>query len=867
MNFAQFQFIQSLYAQGMTDQQVLVFLGVVVLLALTAVAVLWVVIRMLIKRMLSGTREVELVVLRVQVPKFTVKHGEGVVVDEPKSQQELAERIAIMETIFANIAGLRAQRGTQAYFAGRNDHLSFEIVLRGGLIYFYVAAPRALQGFIEQQIQSQLPDAVVERDSDYNIFSPAGAVAGAMLTLKKEYIFPIRTYKKLETDPLEVLTNALSKMDKNSGAAIQYVVRSARGEWHSWGIKTASKANQGKKVSEAMREAKGGFAIGSLFKGVADTVKVGMGGQQQEQEKKEYRLTQLEQEVVKGIEDKAAKGGLDVNIRIVVSAPAQQQAQIYLDNLVNSFAQYNIYEYGNALQKTSLSPDRLVAAFIHRSFDEKRSALLNSEEMTSLFHFPLGYIDTPNIVWLQAKSAPAPTNVPAEGLYLGDNVYRGKATKVHIKRADRRRHMYIIGMTGTGKSKWMDSLALQDIHNGEGTCFIDPHGDDVDLILSAIPKHRAEDVVIFDPSDYDRPIGLNMLEYDPKKPEQKVFAINEILAIFDKLYDLKATGGPMFEQYMRNALMLIMDDPESGSTLLEIPRVLADEDFRAYKLQRCTTQVTKDFWEKEAQKAGGEASLANMVPYITSKLTPFIANDLLRPIISQQTSSINFADIMNNRKILLVKLAKGKIGDINANLLGMIIIGKLLMAALGRGDMPEKDRQDFYLYIDEFQNFLTESINVILSEARKYKLCLTIAHQFLGQLTVAGGDEKTKKAIFGNVGTKVCFRIGVEDAQEMAKEFAPVFSEYDFLNCPAYENFVKLMIDNANPAPFNMKAPNVERAFTFNKELGAAIRELSRLKYGTDRTILEAEVADRMRASEPAKKPEGKKNPLDELFA
>lgn len=862
------QFIQSLYNQGMTIDQVYVLLGVMALLGIVALVIAISVLIWVLKKIFSARRQASLVIYQVRVPKFTSKGGkEGMTeTGEPKSQQELAERIAIIETIFANIAGLRAQRGTRAYFGGRTDHLSFEIVMKDGLIYFYVAAPVQLATFVEQQIQAQLPEAVIDRVPDYNIFAPSGAVTGALLTFKKEYIFPIKTYRKLETDPIEVLTNTLSKLDPGSGAAIQYVIRSAKGEWHAWGSKTASKAHQGKKISEAMREAGGKNSLGKFFKYLVDFWNVGSSTKQEPEKKDTYHLTQMEQEIVKGIEEKAAKGGLDANIRIIVSAPTQEQAQLYLDNIVNSYAQFNIYEFGNALERTTIRTDRLVHDFIYRAFDEHHHILVNTEEMTSLFHFPLPHIDTPNIIWLQAKSAPAPVNTPREGLYLGDNVFRGVSTAVHIKREDRRRHMYIIGMTGTGKSKWMDSLVLQDIKNGEGVCFIDPHGDDVDLILSGIPQERAHDVILFDPADYDRPMGINMLEYNSNNPQEKIFAINEMLAIFDKLYDLKATGGPMFEQYMRNALMLIMDDPASGSTLLEVPRVLADEEFRAYKLSRCKTPVVKEFWEKEAQKAGGEASLANMVPYITSKLTPFIANDLIRPIISQQTSSLNFSEIMNTKKILLVKLSKGKIGDINANLLGMIIIGKILMAALGRGEIPEKQRNDFYLYIDEFQNFLTESINVILSEARKYRLCLTIAHQFLGQLTQKGGDDKTKKAIFGNVGTKVCFRIGVEDAQEMAKEFSPVFNEYDLMNCPAYHMFVKLMIDNANPAPFSMRAPFVEDTFTLNVERGNTMRQLSRMTYGRDRSLVEAEVQERIRAASMPRPATRKPNPLDELF-
>jgi len=400
--------------------------------------------------------------------------------------------------------------------------------------------------------------------------------------------------------------------------------------------------------------------------------------------------------------------------------------------------------------------------------------------------------------------------------------------------------MYIVGMTGTGKSWFAEGLAMQDIANGEGVCFIDPHGDAIDHILERIPKNRAEDVILFDPADLTRPLGLNMLEYD--SPEQKTFVINEVMNIFDKLYDLKQTGGPMFEQYFKNACHLIMDDPESGSTLLEVPKVLADEDFRKYKLSKCKTPVVKEFWEKQALKAGGEASLQNMVPYITSKLTPFLTNEFLRPIISQQKSSLNFREAMDGQKIILAKLSKGKIGEMNAYLLGMIIIGKILMSALSRGDMPENERKDFYLYIDEFQNFLTESMQIILSEARKYRLCLTIAHQYIGQL-VKGGDTKFKDSIFGNVGTKVAYRVGVDDAEALTKEFAPVFNEYDFLNMPKYNAFVKLLIDNANPPAFNMAAVpfnNIPSIQSANPESAKFIRELSRLTYGQDKNIIES---------------------------
>ncbi|OIP79201.1 MAG: hypothetical protein AUK20_02440 [Parcubacteria group bacterium CG2_30_45_37] len=433
--------------------------------------------------------------------------------------------------------------------------------------------------------------------------------------------------------------------------------------------------------------------------------------------------------------------------------------------------------------------------------------------------------------------------MPEEGIILGKNIYRDVVKDVKMKREDRRRHTYIIGKSGVGKSVLLAAMAVQDIINGEGVCVIDPHGDLISDIIGRVPPERAEDVILFAPADTARPLALNLLEFDPRYPEQKTFVINEMIKIFDKLYDLKATGGPIFEQYIRNAMLLVMSHPESGSTLMEIPKVLADPAFRKMKLEKCADPTVVDFWRKEAEKAGGEAALANVVPYITSKLTSFISNDTMRPIIAQQTSSFNLRDIMDTKKILLVDLSKGLIGEMNAHLLGMILVGKILMSALSRTDEPAEKRLDFYLYIDEFQNFTTDSVNSILSEARKYNLNLIIAHQYLGQL-VKGQDTSIKNAVFGNVGTWLLFKIGSEDAEVMAKEFAPVFNQYDLINIEKYTAYVKLLIDNTASRPFSMSAiwplPGIKR-----EDMPAKIKSLSRLKYGQDRNIIEAEIMRR----------------------
>ena len=405
---------------------------------------------------------------------------------------------------------------------------------------------------------------------------------------------------------------------------------------------------------------------------------------------------------------------------------------------------------------------------------------------------------------------------------------------------DRRRHFYVIGQTGTGKSVFLQEMIKQDIEAGRGICLIDPHGDLAERVISFVPASRAEDVIYFNPADVDRPLGLNMLEFDPKFPEAKTFVVNELIEIFEKLYNLKAQGfgGPMFEQYMRNALLLVMEDPESGSTLIEVPKVLADAEFRRYKLSKCKNIVVKNFWELEAEKAGGEAALANMVPYITSKMNVFIANDLVRPIVSQQKSAFNLREIMDQGKILIVNLSKGRVGDMNSYLLGMIIVGKILIASFSRADTPEEKRRDFYLYIDEFHNVTTQTITKALAEARKYRLSMTFGHQFIGQL-----DEETRKAIFGNVGSILCFRVGPEDAKYLISEFAPTFDEEDMVNTDNYNAAFRLLIKGETSRPFNVATYPPSKG---DEEVARLIKEYSRAKYGKDRSHVEEELYQRL---------------------
>ena len=777
-------------------------------------------------------------IYRITIPQFASKPG----AESP--QPHFKERLTDIENLFSVLASQKAEHGIKSFFYGRHDQLSFEVVSHDGLIHFYAALPDPIADFVMQQIHAVYPHAQFDRVTDYNIFEPTSVIVGSYLTFRRQFIFPIKTYKLFEGDPLEALTTALGKMPEHSGAAIQFTIRSAQPQWHAAGRKLASDAEKLGSLSAALKKTSSGGLLGKAGTALSAIGSI-LGSSLQPTKKnddipKAKILSPRDAETIKGIEEKISKGGLDVNIRIVVSAPDATTADRSLRNIVDSFGQFNIYEYGNAFKATALeSKEHLIQSFIYRYFNEHARMVMNAEEFATIFHLP-EQVKTPHVRWLKAKQVPPPTDLPQEGIVLGMSEYRNESIEIRIKDSDRRRHVYMIGQTGTGKSNMMENMAIQDIRRGKGVCVIDPHGDLVEKIVSQVPKERINDVIIFDPSDTSRPVALNMLEYD--NPEQKTFVINEMINIFDKLYDLKTTGGPMFEQYMRNAMLLIMDDPESGSTLLEIPKVMADEQFRKMKLSKTVNPVVRDFWTKEAQKAGGEAALANMVPYITSKLTQFVANDIMRPIIAQQKSAFNFREIMDKQKILLINLSKGKIGDMSSALLGMICVGKLLMAALSRVDIAdESQRNDFYLYIDEFQNYVSDSIAVILSEARKYRLNLTVAHQYIAQL-VSKGDTKVKDAVFGNVGTVIAFRIGVDDAETIAQQYAPVVNEYDLMNVEKFHCYVRLLIDNQNPPAFSCKPLPPQQG---NPDIARIARDISRATYGRPREVVESEILER----------------------
>ncbi len=659
----------------------------------------------------------------------------------------------------------------------------------------------------------------------------------AYYTLKENPILPFKTYQKMESDPLGSVLTAMSKIEKEGeGAAIQILIRPSHLQsTKALAQKAVKEMQSAHKFSTAVSRAK------SPPKKEADPTKP----------EHPKIVTPYEEEIIKAVYNKAVKHHFDVNIRIIASAANDFRAEQLLNDLNSSFVQFTAGDM-NSLKQVKIKPrgvEKMAFKFSFRLFENSHSVLLSSEELASLYHFPLPTMLAPKVKYLRSKPAEPPPNLPQEGIVLGRNVFRGVEVPVRMTDEDRRRHLYIIGQTGTGKTVTMKSMVRQDIENGHGVCVIDPHGDFAEFALSVVPKSRVDDVIYFDPGDVERPMGLNMLETNPNFPEQKSIVIDELFVIFDTLYDLKTTGGPMFEKYFKNSAYLLLDNYEYAyknnlpnpekyiPVLADISRVLTNDKFRADLLSREDNPLVKEFWKLEAEKASGDQGLANMAPYISSKITSFVYNEYLRPIINQRKSAFNIREVMDSQKILIINLSKGKIGDLNANLLGMIIVNKLLMAALSRGNMPENERKDFYLYIDEFQNFTTNSIAIILSEARKYRLDLIIAHQFIKQL-----KDAIRDAVFGNVGSIMACRIGPDDAEFMKNKFEPVFTPQDIMNIDNLNAYITLLINGRPSRPFNIKL-ETERVFgAGSKDLAGKLKEISKLKYGRPRNIVEDEI-------------------------
>jgi len=732
-----------------------------------------------------------------------------------KEGKELKTEIAMTEQFISALIGFRKP-------------FTFEVAVPhiGEEIHFYTAIDSSLSEAFVRQVQSLWNEAQVQPAEDYNIFNYSGVTMGARIKLRDTYVLPIKTYDELGADTFLPFLGGFTKVNEvGEGAALQIIVRPISSDYKG-------------KIRSALRMLQRGASLGEALKqtssAFSDFLNI-LGGEKKGSDKDKI----VDEVAVKALERKISKPLFEINARVLASAPSDFQATEIFQGITAGFSQFGAPERNTFSLLKSKNVREIAHQFSFREFLKNDAMVLNSEEIASIFHFPTVFTDIPRIKEVKSKEAGPPPNLPKTGTLIGKSFYRGEERAVRIEDEDRRRHVYIIGQTGTGKSNLLTNMAVEDIENGKGLAVLDPHGDFVEDILSRVPKNRLEDVIVFDPGDIERPLGINMIEFDLSRPEEKTFIVNEMQSIFNKLFTTE-TMGPMFEQYMRNALLLLMEDMATEpATLMEVARVFTDAEFRKRKLARITNPSVQDFWEKEAVKAGGEASLSNITPYITSKFNNFTANDYMRVIIGQAKSAFNFRRVMDDGKILLVNLSKGRIGDINANLLGMILVGKFLMAALSRVDMPQEKRRDFNLYIDEFQNFTTDSIAVILSEARKYRLNLVIAHQFVAQLT-----DSIRDAVFGNVGSLVAFRVGAQDTETLIKQFEPVFSEQDMLNIDNFNAYVKLLMRGETSKPFNIKTIPAK---TGEAEKIADLKNFSREHYGRPRQQVEEEILKRLR--------------------
>jgi len=753
-----------------------------------------------------------------------------------EEKRPLKELISSMEQFYAGMLSIHDPRKWPSYF-------SIELAMPASEeeFSFYISVPSAKSEMFEKQILSVFPNAkVIERADDYNVFNEAGSSVASVAEFVNKPIFPIKTYEDFDFDPLNALLSSFSKVDKEGeGAAVQIIFSPAGGDRLLQKFKYAlEQIKKGKTMKEAIN------IPTSLTGEIFHVLKEGFGPSKKKKTKTENgspapREEDINAKAVENIQKKVSSPIFQTNIRLVASSRTAAEANSILSDLESAFNQFENTQ-GNKFKFNRLSRGKLsqvLKDFSWRMFREDQALPLNIKELTSIMHLNTEAVKSaPQLKRSKAGSASAPSGLPSEGMVLGVNKHRNIETVARITNEDRLRHLYVIGQTGTGKSSLLKNLINQDIEAGNGVCFIDPHGVDIIDILANIPKERYEDVIYFDPGHVERPMGLNMLEYNPNFPEQKTFVVNELFSIFQKLYgDVPESMGPMFEQYFRNATMLVIEDPDSGNTLLDVSRVMSNKAYRDLKLSHCKNPIVFQFWREVAEKAGGEAALANIVPYITSKFDVFLANDIMRPIVAQEKSALNFREIMDNRKILLVNLAKGRLGDINSNLLGLIIVGKILMAALSR--VETSGLSPFYLYIDEFQNVTTDSISTILSEARKYRLSLTIAHQFIAQL-----EEGIKDSVFGNVGSIAAFRVGSDDAEYLEKQFAPIFSAKDLMNIDNYNAYLKLLVRGRPVTPFSVEIPLPKSG---RPEIVSKLKELSYLKFGRDRASIEQEIADK----------------------
>lgn len=790
--------------------------------------------RKLLREAKNYERGLKMVPLLIHLPP-TSEDLEG----NSRDKRDLVDEEISQAQVMYNIISSTATKGFKSSVYGQR-HISFEMVADKGLVRYYVVVPTVLVEVIRQAVAAAYPSARLEEVKEVNIFNQDGQLSGTIggeFMLKKSYMYPIATYEESKSDASRALLNALSAASKEDGIGIQFLIRPASSGWAQKAETHTKDAREGDKKKGVLG---GDFSIAgdlleALWKPPASPEET---DKAKSADKKQ--LTPLEQAEIEAIEAKTRYPAYETLIRVVVSSNTAARSQALLSNIVSAFSLFDSPRNNGFKFAMTRNVDEMVTSYIMRFFpQEAKSVILNSVEMSTVYHLPSSSaIPTSQVKRQMSKQVDGPTDVMDEGILIGYNEFRGVKKPIRIAPKDRRRHVYIIGQTGTGKSWLQQNMAYQDMMDGRGFALIDPHGDLVEELLGRVPKERVEDIIYFNPGDMTNPIGLNMFEFET--PDQKDFLIQEAINMLYSLYDPGHTGivGPRLEHIFRNCALLLMSDPEGG-TFIDVPKCLIDPEFVKAKLKYVTDPQVLDFWTKEFPASQRSNEAGEVISWVVSKFGPFISNDAMRNIIGQTKSGFNLRDIMDNRKILLVNLSKGKMGELNSKLLGIIFIMKFQAAAMARANIEESQRVDFSLYVDEFQNFATDSFESIMSEARKYRLSLIMGNQFMTQLT-----DKIREAVIGNVGTVISGRIGVTDAELMVKKFQPVFDTDDLTKLPNFQSITSVMINNVPSAPFSMNW--IPAMGQMNKQLRDALVKLSSAKYGRPRAEVEKEIFTRL---------------------
>ncbi len=823
----------------------------------------------LIRHIADHARMRSLVFLQVLMPKKESKEDKEKMSEEFSTGKTFKDVVGVMDHLFQSLYGIYDSSKLRRFFFG-HPFFSVEYAALEGEILFYILVPRSHESFMEKQITSFYPDAVIDEVEDYNIFTKESYTATTYFVSSQPGFKPFRTYETMKTDPLNAITNAFSKLHADEGGAVQIVLRPMKSGWHKKARKEAQKLLNPKnhKISLLNPLTWISAFYTTMTQGTA-LFKLDSGEERSTGE----RVSQMTEEISKTMDMKANSPGYSAVIRVVTSASTQRKADEQLENIVGGFTQFSDISEACVLRTRHHNRRRLLADFIKRSpklpFSRRlwtKKMILSALEISGFFHFPnISYNKVPTIKWQNYKIVPAPKNVPSsreaadsEGaVKLGANIFRGEKREIWMKFKDRFRHFYIIGQTGTGKSTMIINLAVQDFLEGNGCCVVDPHGSLIESLLPRIPRERADDVIHFNPADTERPMGLNILE--GKTEEERDLIALDAMNMMVKMFG-EEIFGPRIQDYFRNGCLTLMADEEEGGAITDLVRLFTDDEWQRYKVQKLKNPIVKSFWDKQMASTG-QREKQEMIPYFAAKFGQFTTNTLIRNIVGQVKSAFDFSDVMQKKKILLMNLSKGLIGDINSQLLGMIIVNKVQVAAMRRQQMKDHERVPYFLYIDEFQNYVTESLESILSEARKYKLGLCMAHQYLDQLekeNKLSSSVNLKGAVFGNVGTMMFYKIGAQDAEYCAKEMGPTFSETDLVNMDKYKAVMKLSVETQPSTPFSI-TPENPYAIKGDDSAAEAFKQLSRLTYGRDRKFVSREIERRigayMQASAPGAVP------------